>query len=737
LEPDIDDSTSVISSDESQDLVEILCTGKSSDPPCTSPDKNLSTNFKSKLHIRSGSENSLDDENFMVEFKSTPDDRLEVKLTNCFKKSKNGGVGTGEDMEIGDGCNKGLPTSSNEVLSSSQNFRGSNSSINSDRSCDEGEIYSKAKQEQDVLSSINTSSCLMDTDILISYLKKFATDIMYSGFVDLVENIMKALLTKYDSILDHSFLMWTVGFFLSFAHQQELDFVQFKEVLNLDLFGFLVYEGVKCCESLEVKHQKKQDCSVEKHRLHLVVCTLNQMFRTLLANSKMAYLKNLQKCLSNMTDLHNLFIMLIRHHITEEQQVVYLRDLVQTNHVLMLMIEEWLSQDYIGDHSGFNMLNHVKQFATKKVMAKYGSLLEHQELNRETLNVAVLTMMYHVAGDCGRQDALMQLPILKSFSDIWGDSAVRDHEEFKDLIEFVLEVFMSAAEKDPNLCAQNLLGDAPQQQENQQSDSGSGSTSGSGSCLNGRDESSMNVSSSSSGDELTEDEQILLFTWMSELDGSNNVVDLITAKLREHGYFRSPSQVSNYLIENGFLEDDASPSLQSSTEKMQRQPATNLQDSFLHDLSSLSEDTLITFLLDKLRTLGFEGQLVWLQKQLLEAAYVKLAMKDAAYRVNVEEPVAKFYALQNKPIPIVPWNDELEDALSNPYFNLLQQSLGLYTCEDTNIIYPRIPQNLTPTVLVNKARQIGPIESLNVKFDVDTLKDSEEESHHKNVDTYK
>lgn len=733
LEPDIDDSTSVTSSDESQDVVEILCMGKSSDPACTSPDKILSTNFKSKLHIGSGSENSLDDEHFMLEFKSTLDDHLEVKLTNCFQKNKSAGVEAGEDMDVGEGCNKGLPTSCN-IVSSSQDFKGSNTSLDSDRSWEEGEIYTQAKQEQDVLSSINTSSCLMDSDILISYLKKFATDIMYSGFVDLVENIMKALLTKYDSILDHSFLMWTVGFFLSFAHQQELDFVQFKEVLNLDLFGFLVYEGVKCCESLDVKHLKKQDCSVERHRLHLVVCTLNQMFRTLLANSKMAYLQNLQKCLSHMTDLHNLFILLIRHHVVEEQQVVYLRDLVQTNHVLMLMIEEWMSQDYIGDRSGFSMLSHVKQFATKKVMAKYGSLLEHQELNRETLNMAVLTMMYHVAGDCRRQDTLMQLPILKSFSEIWADSAVREHEEFKDLIEFVLEVFMSAAEKDPNLCAENLLEDAPQHQENQQGGSGSGSTSGSGS----RDESSMNVSSSCSGDELTEDEQILLFTWLSELDGGSNIVELMTTKLKEHGYSRSPSQVSSYLSEIGFIESNSSPSLQSSTVNTQTQQVpTSCQDSLRHELSSLSDDSLVPFLLDKLINLGFEGQLVWLQKQLLEAAFVKLAIKDPSYRVNVEEPVAKFYALQNKPIPIVAWNDELEDALANPYFHLLQQCLGLYTRDDTNTIYPRIPQDLTPSLLVHKARQIGSIESLNVKFDVDTLKDSQQESHPKNIDICK
>ncbi|XP_059163645.1 protein timeless-like [Physella acuta] len=670
----------------------------------------------------------------MLEFKSTPDGHLEIKLTNYTQRTEESGVG--EDMDVAESAPKASGSKGSSPIP-----RGSNHSGSCDKNKKEDsksrDLYSNYTDEKEVLSSINQSSCLMDTDIIVSYLKKFATEIMYSGFVDLVENIMKALLTKYDSILDHSFLMWTVGFFLSFAHQQELDFNHFKEVLNLDLFGFLVYEAVKCCEALDVKHQKKQDCAVEKHRMHLVVCTLNQMFRTLLANSKMEYLKDLQKCLSHMTDLHNLFILLIRQHIPKQQNAVYLRDLIQTNHVLMLMIEEWLSQGFIGEHCGFSMLSHVKQFATKNVMAKYGTLLEHQELNKDTLNVAVLTMMYHVAGDCRRQDTLMQLPILKSFSEIWVDNAVREHEEFKDLIEFVLEVFMSDAEKDPNLCAQNLF-DSPQAQKSQPLGSGSGNTSGSGSCINSGDvESSMNVSSSCSAEDFTDDEQILIFTWMSELEGDNHIIEIVTKKLADHGYTKTKDQVSKYLSDNGFIEDSS-----NSYTGSKNQGASNIEENILQELSSLSEDNLIPFLLDRLQEQGFESHIVWLQRQLLEAAYVKLAIKEPSYRVHVEEPVAKFYALQNKPIPIIPWNDDLQAALANPYFHLLQQSLGIYTYDDPNIIFPRIPQYLTPTLLVNKARQIGPINSLLVKFDVDTLKESteldmsQEEPAHKFTEVY-
>lgn len=61
------------------------------------------------------------------------------------------------------------------------------------------------------------------------------------------------------------------------------------------------------------------------------------------------------------------------------------------------------------------------------MVQKYGSLLEQYATNNESLNVAIMTMMYHIAGDCNRDDVLLQLPILKTFSEIWGDVLCRKY----------------------------------------------------------------------------------------------------------------------------------------------------------------------------------------------------------------------------------------------------------------------------------------------------------------------
>lgn len=773
---------------------------------------NLTSTFKENLQICSATEHfsscssGSEEDDFLLELKATRDGRLEIKLTNCPQHTPRGGKesagfarevsgpkrshasgGSGsvsrsvEDMDVLEAKGSSRSGSSNKEGMQCKGRGSDQSSCQmSGQSGEQASGESSPGVDEDDSPKVTTTtkdddlqgetvdnnrvcctSRIMDEDIIVCYLKKFATDIMYSGFVELVENIMRALMTKYDTLLDHSFLMWTVGFFLSFAHQQELDFSKFKEVLNLDLIGYLVYEAVINCEAMEIKRIKKEETPVEKHRVHLVVCTLNQLFRTLMTHSKMDHLVDLQKCLVHMTDLRQLFVLLIRLQETKAQGIVYLRDLVQTNHVLILMLEEWLARGFVKDTANFSMLEHIKQFATRPVMAKYGSLLEQTELNRDTVNVAVLTMMYHVAGDCKRQDTLMQMPILKAFSEIWMQNAISDQIEFNDLVEFVLEMFMSYAENDPAACANKLMDGPPCEQagdSNALDDGGGGSGGSTGNGSRGGDaESSMNVGSSNcSSQELSDDEQNLIFTWMTDLEGDSNcnekVIDLVHRKLRDYGYCRSKEQVSKYLQDNGFIEQVSSSespynSSNSSERSSPSASATNKQQDKLPSSSSSSsspehqhldkdscfsssdnppasaeEENLISLLSNKLKAEGLEPQLKWLQKQLLEAAYVKLVLEDSSQRTYVEEPVAKFHAIQNKAIPLVAWNDDLETALNHPYCLMLQRSLGLITQDRDTVLFPRIPAFFTPSMLVNKASQLGPLESTLVKFDVESVK---------------
>ncbi|XP_076436066.1 protein timeless-like [Babylonia areolata] len=561
------------------------------------------------------------------------------------------------------------------------------------------------EKERGIMSELSSGSCLMDGDIIVSYLRKFATDIVCSGLSNLVKSLMKALMSSYEGVLDDSFFMWTVGFFLSFARHSHVEFDQYRDLLNLDVFGFLVYQGYRNCETLACQKKKQENCSLIKYRLHLVVCTLNQLFQVLLSHAKEAeldgeYIRNVQKCLAQMADLQRLFVLLIRSHQAPCQEVVYLRDLIHTNHTYLLLLEEWVSQGYLPQH--FSMLSHVKQFATAEVMEKYGSLLEQYTSNNETLNVAILTMMYHIAGDCNRGDVLLQLPILKKFSDIWGDITCSKYMEFNDLIEFVLESFMSMAFKDPVKCAQKLFDMTSPGQD----------------MALGSPDTAPDIGG------LTEEEQDLLFTWTTDLQGSVNMVDDLVRRLHNQGSSATRQHVMLHLLCNGWLEEKQLEALSEEIKELQEKTSTVKKNPLLTELSGLEQDQLIPFLVEKIKGAGNQEQLKWLQDQLLEAAYVKIGIRDSKYRVHVEEPLARFYALQDKSIPLVAVNEEEERVVRDPCFTALLEGLGLFPADaGPSCVFCRIPHFLTPAQLIIKAQQLGDIDLSMVKFDLTQVQD--------------
>ena len=67
--------------------------------------------------------------------------------------------------------------------------------------------------------------------------------------------------------------------------------------------------------------------------------------------------------------------------------------------------------------------------------------------------------------------------------------------------------------------------------------------------------------------------------------------------------------------------------------------------------------------------------------------------------------------VQNKPVPIVPWNEGIQKALSKPEFALLNKSLGLLPPDGGECLFYRIPSHLCPVSLVNKACLLGPIDT--------------------------
>lgn len=122
----------------------------------------------------------------------------------------------------------------------------------------------------------------------------------------------------------------------------------------------------------------------------------------------------LQIQISRTEDLRQMFVLLLRCYNPQVQSRQYLKDLIVTNHSLLLLLESVSVET-----ASFSMVEHMQQFGTIEIMRHYGVLLENFNENGEFVNECIFTMMHHIGGDLNQVAILFQPNILKTFTQIW------------------------------------------------------------------------------------------------------------------------------------------------------------------------------------------------------------------------------------------------------------------------------------------------------------------------------
>jgi timeless len=110
-------------------------------------------------------------------------------------------------------------------------------------------------------------------------------------------------------------------------------------------------------------------------------------------------------------------VLLLRCYNPLLQSQQYLQDLVVTNHILLVLLDEVSKQ--ANPECEIDLNGHVQQFATAEIMSHYGVLLENFRENGEFVNDCIFTMIHHVGGDLNQVATLFQPKILKTFSKLW------------------------------------------------------------------------------------------------------------------------------------------------------------------------------------------------------------------------------------------------------------------------------------------------------------------------------
>lgn len=261
-----------------------------------------------------------------------------------------------------------------------------------------------------------------DEDIS-NILKEFTVDFLLKGYGMLVQELHSKLLNDIQLSIDTSHFFWLVTYFLKFAAQLELDLEHINSVLNHDVISYLTFEGVSLCEQIELtSHQQGADVKPYLRRIHLVVTAIREFLHALETYKKSShvskndkkYINTLQIQISQTEDLRQMFVLLLRFYNPAVQSRQYLKDLIVTNHSLLLLLESVSVET-----PSFNMVEHVQQFGTVEIMRHYGILLENFNENGEFVNECIFTMMHHIGGDLSQVVILFQPSILKTFSHIW------------------------------------------------------------------------------------------------------------------------------------------------------------------------------------------------------------------------------------------------------------------------------------------------------------------------------
>ncbi|XP_071541193.1 protein timeless isoform X2 [Panulirus ornatus] len=623
-------------------------------------------------------------------------------------------------------------------------------------------------------------------DDISNLLKDFTVDFMLNGYSNLLQGLRLQVMLPYQIDLDKSHVLWLITYFLRFAVELDLELSQICPVLSVDVVSYLVYEGVVMQEELErAVRAGEENLLPHVRRLHLVVTALREFFVAFEVCMKKdqsmfdaRHLLHIKEELGQLVEVRQLFVLLIRMYRPGVLNLNYLQDLITTNHRFLTTQEA--TSPTLPCEQTFDIVSHIKQFATMDIMRQYGRLLENFNINDETVNDCIFTMMHHIAGDLRNVNVLLQPAILRVFLRIWKEG-FELCVDWADLIEYVLRKCTRVRMEHPN------------KKENKDT---------------------QKSASEPPGIELTNEDLDQLYTLYSSSTNEQDLMDKIKEiccddaieepvkkeviqKLLARGFITTSEcfklcaeipvtePLSNKSEGEVSLECDVmqvSSDSEDSIEAPQlstphslkiakkKDPdksinASNLQQkslmtqrdetqkqeekfilenrdiadsgqgvvfdkiegsvegnmTFTEDSTDWDDNASVIYLTDKLKEEGYGSQVQWLQLQLLEACYSKV--KFVGPDVPRPEPVAFHFTLSNQSIPIIPWTGEQEEAFTSPTFRQLLGELGFHLPTDTGKIYPRIPHFWCPDVLFMVIKRLGTIPSCYLRVSIERLQE--------------
>ncbi|EFX80828.1 putative TIMELESS/TIM-1 protein [Daphnia pulex] len=257
-------------------------------------------------------------------------------------------------------------------------------------------------------------------------------------------------LLQHDLPIDEAQFFWLITYFGGFAPLLKLDITHIKDVMNIEILSYLTWGVIHETEILDKNYFREVNLESSVRRLHRGVTAIRQFLQVMEMYSKgvcwtsqqvesddsqgcETYIRQLHSFLPVMKDLHQAFLLLLRQYNPKVQDGHYLRDVIATNHFLLVTLERAAGVPAYGG-SSVDLKEHLKQFCTPTIVARYGIALGDFRTND-------IVFLHHVNGDLGRIDLLLNSIIVHPFVKIC-EEQFKVCETWHGMIQCVVQTFI-------------------------------------------------------------------------------------------------------------------------------------------------------------------------------------------------------------------------------------------------------------------------------------------------------
>ncbi|XP_050538805.1 protein timeless homolog [Daktulosphaira vitifoliae] len=174
------------------------------------------------------------------------------------------------------------------------------------------------------------------------FLKEFCVEFLHGSYNTLMKHVREILVRSKGQPNDESYYFWAMQFFMEFNRYYKFEIKLISETMALHIFHF-VQERID--ESREKLLTDKKKIPVWSKRMHLGLKAYKELMETLLVmyQSKEAVLESSARTiLTNLfyvVEYRDMILGLFQFYDEVKFSRLYLKDLVETNHVFMKLLE--------------------------------------------------------------------------------------------------------------------------------------------------------------------------------------------------------------------------------------------------------------------------------------------------------------------------------------------------------------------------------------------------------------